>query len=192
MVVEGDWVPIEKLKSKQIYNILISKRMKLKNDTPSRAHKTISSIHKSLSAEERDYWWRLTHKLISTKKAESKWRRKENGELVDSVCPACGEEEEDREHYEFGCRKGVELRQALARKANRESISREEWQLKKEIMSDELSIMIAKARWLLHKDRCSIDNKQKRKMNITALMDKLNRRLALLKASKKEMGSQLS
>ena len=57
-------------------------------------------------------------------------------------------------------------------------------------MSDELSIMIAKAR--LFKDRCSIDNNQKRKVNITAVMDKLNRRLALLKASKKDMDSQLS
>ena len=32
-------------------------------------------------------------------------RRKENGELVDSKRPVCGNEEEDMEHYDFGCSK---------------------------------------------------------------------------------------
>ena len=37
----------------------------------------------------------VTHCLISTKKSESKWKRKENDELVGSECPVCVNEEED-------------------------------------------------------------------------------------------------
>ena len=162
--------------------------MKAKAYTPSKAHKTVNSVHKSLSAEERDYWWRLTHRLISTKKSESKWRRKENGELVDSECPVCGKEEEDMEHYEFGCSKAEELKLAVARKAGREQLSREEWQLTAQGMKGDLIVMIAKARWIYHKGRCSMDNNQKKKMNIETVMQKLERRLTLLasaKASKK-------
>ena len=67
--------------------------------------------------------------MISTKKSERKWRRKENGELVPlySEYPVCGKEEEGMEHYEFGCSKAEELELAVARKAGREHLSREEW-----------------------------------------------------------------
>ena len=56
---------------------------------------TVKIVHKSLTAEERDYWLRLNHRLVSTKKSGSKWIRKENGELMGSECPVCGKEGED-------------------------------------------------------------------------------------------------
>jgi hypothetical protein len=143
-------------------------------------------IQKSLTAEERDYWWRLTHKLTSTKKMESKWRKQKNGLMVESTCPACGEEEEDREHYEYGCRAGKELRKAIASKIGRQGeISREEWSLEAEGMEEELMIKIVKARWIYHCDRCSIDNGKKKRMNIETIMKKLDRRINLLTEASK-------
>ena len=62
------------------------------------------------------------------------------------------------EHDEFGCSKAEELRQALARKAGRAQLSREEWQLAAEGMNGDLIVMIAKARWIYHKDGCSMGN----------------------------------
>ena len=93
--------------------------MKLKGYSPRKAHESIDAIQKQLSASERDYWWRLTHGLISTKKTESKWKREENGELVESTCPMC-EEVEDREHYEYGCKEIEKLRSRVAAVAGRQ------------------------------------------------------------------------
>ena len=129
---------------------MIEQRMKMKRYEPKKAYETVDMIQKRLTAEERDFWWRLTHKLISTKKTESKWRRHPNGELVESTCPVCKEEEEDREHYEYGCKEMEKLRRRIAERIGRENgqISREEWGLEVEGMETETAIMIAKARWI--------------------------------------------
>ena len=120
--------------------------------------------------------------MISTKKTESKWRRQPNGELVKSTCPVCNEEEETREHYEFGCKIGGELRKRIAKKAGREDnpISKEEWAMEEEGMDDHLTTMIAKARWIYHCQRCKIDNGQKKRMNIETVMQKLDRRMKVV------------
>ena len=67
-------------------------------------------------------------------------------------------QEDDMEYYEFGCSK------AAARKAGREQLDREEWQLTAEGKKGDLIVMIAKARWIYHRCRCSMDNNQKKKM----------------------------
>ena len=54
----------------------------------------------------------------------------------------------------------------------REQLSREEWQLTAEGMQGDLILMIAKARWIYGKGRCSMDNNQK-KMNIESVMQNL-------------------
>ena len=79
---KGGWTPIERLKTRQIYDRLIQKRMRLKNYEPKKAHKSVHAIQKQMTANERDYWWRLTHRVIQTKKRESKWKKDENGENV--------------------------------------------------------------------------------------------------------------
>ena len=45
-------------------------------------------IQKKLTADERNYWWRLAHKTLQMKKRQSKWRRGEDGELVKSTWEA--------------------------------------------------------------------------------------------------------
>ena len=46
--------------------------------------------------------------------------------------------------------------------------------------------MIAKARWICHKDRCSMDNNQKKMMNIETVMQKLERKLLLLAGARNQ------
>ena len=99
METERGWIPIERLKGRQIYDRLVRTRLTLKNYKPSEAHKTVKTIQKMLTAKERDYWWRLTHRVTPIKKKESKWRRGEDGELVSATCPVCKEEEETWDHY---------------------------------------------------------------------------------------------
>ena len=68
------------MKTKQIYKQLMQRRLKTGKYKADTAHKNIQGIQTKLTAAERDYWWRLTHNLISTKK-------KESGELVKDKCP---------------------------------------------------------------------------------------------------------
>ena len=176
--LRDEWIPIEELKSKQIYKILIGKRMKRKNYKPSKTHKIVSTIQRKLTAKERDYWWRVAHGLISTKKKESKWRRKENGEMTESTCPVCKEEEEDRKHYDYDCKVTKMLRERVAELAGRstQQIEKEEWMLEKNV-EEKLKLMIATVRWIYHKERCNIDNGKRRRMNLDTIMRKLDRRM---------------
>ena len=108
--------------------------------------------------------------------------------IVSAQCVAKEKKKTWSTTYEFGCSKAEELKLAVARKAGREQLSREVWQLTAQGMKGDLIVMIAKARWIYHKGRCSMDNNQKKKMNIETVMQKLERRLTLLasaKASKK-------
>ena len=181
-----EWTPIEQLKTKLVYAILIEKRMKLKGYSPRKAHESIDGIQKKLTANERDYWWRMTHGLISVRKIESKWKKMENGEPVGSKCPMC-DETEDREHYEYGCKDSEELRKRVAIRAGRQPplISREEWALEVEVEED-MKMMIATARWIYHCERCKIDLGKRRRMNIKIVMQKLDRRLETAEEAKKK------
>ena len=53
---EGDWTPIDKLKTKIVYEVLTKKRKKIKDYIPNKAHKTVHKIQKYLTLEERKYW----------------------------------------------------------------------------------------------------------------------------------------
>ena len=94
----------------------------------------------------------------------------------------CKEEEEDREHYKYGCKEMEKLRRRIAERIGRENgqISREEWGLEVEEMETETAITIAKVRWIYHCARCSIDNGKKKRMNIDLVIQKLDRRLTVL------------
>ena len=94
------WTPIERLKTKQAYDRLIRTRMKLRNYEPKKAHKAVQEIQKQMTPNKRDYWWRLTHRVVQTKNRESKWKKDESGENVTRKCPVCKEEEEDWDHFD--------------------------------------------------------------------------------------------
>ena len=86
-IYHGEWIPLEHTKTKQIYQALLKKRIPVKKYTPSISHKNIQSIQKYLTPEERHYWWKLTHKIVSIKKTENKYKRDKNNNLVAAACP---------------------------------------------------------------------------------------------------------
>ena len=89
--VEKDdtWIPIERLKSKSVYELIIEKRNRIRKCTPNPAHAVIYKIDKYLTPDERNYWWRLNHKLVLTKHTESKFKRDDEGNLVSNKYPIC-------------------------------------------------------------------------------------------------------
>ena len=182
---DGKWTPIERVKTRQTYDRLIQKRMRLRNYTPKKAHKIVQTIQQKMTANERDYWWRLTHRTMQTKQRESKWKKDKNGNAVESKCPVCKAADEDWEHYEYECKGVREMNERVAESMGREhAFSKEEWRLEKEGMENREMIAIAKARWIYHCERCKIDMKQRRRLNITILMNKLNRRIQIATESK--------
>ena len=110
----GKWTPIERIKTRQVYDKLIEIRMKVKDYTAKNAHKNVKDIQKRLTADERNYWWRLTHRVTPIKKRESKWRKDKNGDAMRSTCPVCKEEEEDWDHYDYECKGAKEMNKRVA------------------------------------------------------------------------------
>ena len=173
----GEWTPIERIKTRQVYDKLIAIRMKLKDYTAKNAHKNVKDIQKRLTADERNYWWRLTHRVTPIKKRESKWRKDKNGDAMRSTCPVCKEEEEDWDHYDYECKGVKEMNKRVAEKAGREQpYTREQWRLEEGLERTEM-LNIAKARWVYHCERCKMDKGQRKRMNIQILMNRLERRL---------------
>ena len=177
---EEKWIPIEKLNSKIVYETLLKKREQIKNYTPNTAHKTLSEIDIFLSPEERYYWWRLTHKIVSVKKSESKYKRDKKGDLVSPLCPICQEEEEDLEHYNNGCIAIKLFKRLLAEKLKREQFSIDEWNLMVPTKNQNVTIYIAKARWAFHCERCNVDHRRRRKINNTIVLNRTQKRMELI------------
>ena len=134
-----------------------------------------------MTANERDYWWRLTHRVIQTKKRESKWKKEENGESVTSKCPVCKAEEEDWEHYDYECRGVREMNERVAESVGRaQAFSRDEWSLEEEGMDEGVMLSIVKARWIYHCERVMMDKGQRKRLNTDILMNRLNRRMEIV------------
>ena len=81
---------------------------------PRQTHGIIQSIQRRLTAKERDFWWRLTHKTIQTRKRESKWKKDKNGMAIENTYPICNEEEESWEHYEYDCKGVTDMNKKVA------------------------------------------------------------------------------
>jgi hypothetical protein len=175
------WTPIERLTTRQTYDRLIRRRMKLKDYTPRKAHKIVHTIQKQLTANERDFWWRLTHRTIQTKTRESHWKKDENGKFETRQCPVCKKEEEDWDHYDYECSGAREMNERVAESVGRaQAFSRSEWSLEEEGMEREVMVTIAKARWIYHCERVKMDKNQRKRMNGMILMNRLHRRMTIV------------
>jgi len=102
MEIKKDWEDLENIEIKDVYWKLVDKRLKIKY-TPSIAHTVLKGIEKRLTPKEREYWWKVTHNIISIRKIEHKWRKNEDGTEVSPMCPMCKQEIEDRKHYNTEC-----------------------------------------------------------------------------------------
>jgi hypothetical protein len=178
---KGGWTPIERLTTRQAYDRLIQKRMTLKNYIPKKAHNAVHEIQRQMTANERDYWWRLTHRVIQTKTRESKWKKDENDVYETRMCPVCAVEEEDWDHYDYECSGVREMNRQVALSVGREhEFTRNEWSLEEEGMERGMKLSIAKARWIYHCQRVKMDMKQSKRLNIDILMNRLNRRMTIV------------
>jgi hypothetical protein len=177
---KGGWTPIERLKTRQVYDRLIRTRMKLRKYEPRKAHKAVHQIQKQMKATERDYWWRLTHRVIQTKNRESKWKKDDSGVNVTRECPVCKAEEEDWDHYDYECRGVKEMNEKVAESVGRtHAFSRNEWSLEEEGMEKGVMLSIAKARWIYHCERVKMDKRQRKRLNTKILMNRLNRQMTI-------------
>jgi hypothetical protein len=178
---KGGWTPIERLTTKQSYDRLVRSRMKLKNYEPKNAHRIVHGIQKKLTAKERDYWWRLTHRVIQTKVRESKWKKNESGENMTRKCPVCKTEEEDWNHYDYDCKGVKEMNENVAKSVGRaHAFSRSEWSLEEEGKEKNVTLTIAKARWIYHCERVKMDMKKKRRLDTKTLMNRLDRQMMIV------------
>ena len=72
----------------------------------------------------------------------------------------------------------VDIREKVATYAGREqAFSDTEWQLEADSLNFREMVTIAKARWLHHCARCSMDRGERRSLNTTALVNRLTRRM---------------
>ncbi len=112
---------------------------------------------------------------------ESNWKKDENGESVTRECPVCKAEEKDWDHYDCECRGVKEMNEKVAESVGRaHAFSRSEWSLEEEGMEREVMLKIAKARWIYHCERVKMDKRQRKRLNTTTLMNRLNRRMKIV------------
>ena len=60
------------------------------------------------------------------------------------------------------------------------AFSRDEWRLEEEKMERGVMLTIAKARCVYHCERVKMDMKQRKRLNIDILMNRLNRRMEIV------------
>ena len=183
-------MPIEVLNTKSVYEILTEKRNKIRNYTPNTAHKHIHKIHQYLTPEERNYWWRLNHNLISIKKTEAKFKRDKEGNLSTPICPICKISEESRDHYNYDCNQVTIFRKIIANQTGKEDFTKEEWMLQKEPSKTATTILIAKSRWIFHCERCNVDHRKKKRINHKTALQKTNKRMTIITNNFEEIRKQ--
>ena len=145
---------------------------------PKTAHKNIHKIKKYLTPEERNYWWKLTHKIISVKKTESKYKRDQSDNLVSAECPLCHHPEETRQHYEYDCPTLSRFRHQIAHYLGKRELTHAEWMLETP-QPLETTILIAKARWAFHCARCNVDHNRHKELNLEVVLNRTHRRVKM-------------
>ena len=191
--VDGVWHKLEQAKPKLIYDAIWKSRSKESAYKVKRGEKRDFELNlamvrkKSLTPKERDYWFRLAHGRVYYKNRESRWRREE-GQLVSSTCPACRAEVETKSHYNYDCKvvqKFITLLEKVYEEAREEKEEawvrpdRASWNLEIDReLSETMIILIAKARWAFHKERCKRDNKGVRNLDLEVVVDRVKAAMA--------------
>jgi hypothetical protein len=185
--IKGKFTSLEKTESRIVYKRIMTARRSTWNKQyrvtkeDIRSNRAMLEGKKHLSAKERDYWWRLAHGRVSLKAHESKWRV-ENGVRVSALCPVCKKEPETKRHYDFECeglqcfigQLGEIYEQCKTEKEQAwKPLSKDMWCLSVDsVMSETLEMLVAKARWLYHKERCNIMHKSRRMLDTGVLLEK--------------------
>ena len=95
---------------------------------------------------------------------------------MSNLCPVCKQHKETREHYSYDCAATQQLIEQLKDvfeefKEEREKWmrpQRDEWNLNEECeIGTTMVVLIAKARWVHHKERCKLVFHQRKTLNHT-------------------------
>ena len=86
---------------------------------------------------------------------------------------------ETREYYNLTCPVNIQFRNLIAKTVKRESFTDEEWLLKESI-DPTTDTIIAKARWVLHCERCKLDHRNIKRINFKILQDRTIYRTELI------------
>ena len=185
--IEGEWHDLGTIETSKIYQALLEKRMKKLKPGETKTNWGITLLQKWLAPKERDFWWRIAHKLVMVNARKSKWKEVKGAKASDR-CPVCKVEKDYWRHYAYDCH-GVQTFLAkletvatkwyedLGSKETWKKPNREEWDLEADSMSRDKMIVIAKARWIYHCQRCLIDLKKKKTLDINLLLVRVTRAL---------------
>ena len=97
MRAEGKWIEIRKIAAKEVYEELVRRRFKLKQEED-KINQAMTKMKGELSPKEREFWWKVAHKRIQTNHKLHAWRISAQGRMP-NACPGCKRELETTAHY---------------------------------------------------------------------------------------------
>ena len=74
------------------------------------------------------------------------------------MCPICKTTEETRDHYNYDYKQLAIFRKKIANLIEEEDFTKEQWTLNDKSNQNTTNILIAKARWIYHCERCNVDH----------------------------------
>ena len=90
----------------------------MKKCTPSSACASTHEIEKHITPEDRNHWCKLNHKLVSTKKSKSKFKRDESRKLESPKYPFFKTSNEAKNHHSKDFPSMTEIRTLIAKELN--------------------------------------------------------------------------
>jgi hypothetical protein len=194
--VEDEWVKVEDISARQVYDILIEKRFKLKKKDD-KVNQAMTQMTGQLSADERQFWWEVAHKRIHTNNRLHKWSVDESGAKMMNTCPVCRGGIETWTHYEYDCdgvRTWLKRLQEVQREFEDGELEQDaadrqwtvptvqEWRLEEDTeMSNSRRLVVAKARWLYHRERTALNCRRRRQLDYDVMVERLRAELELMK-----------
>jgi hypothetical protein len=195
--IGGGWIKVEVLQTKQVYEKLVSKRYGESKEADRKINHGTTTLYNTLHPNERQYWWRCAHKIIQTQNQKAKWLKDVNGKMTSNKCPMCETDKETWSHYEYECEVTQTYIDRLKEVYDEHTSDMEEreewrrptvveWRLQKEEMSHEKMYVIAKARWMLHGARCLKMKKERKRVDVDVVIERLKEELKWTREQKEK------
>ena len=183
MEINGKWLESKQWCFKDMYRKYKSMKLPMTKKPEnywkeqSRIADNIKKISKKMTTKEKDLWFRLSKGRISTRANEKHWKEDKKGKKISETCVMCERAKETWKHYNTECETNKQFRQEVAKCLKKQSISEEEWELKKSHMPKEVILTVVKARWIYHERRSHMDNGKRRIINMGGLIAKLKQEM---------------
>ena len=75
------------------------------------------------------------------------------------------------------------IQKKIANQTGKEDFTKEEWMLKEEPDNISTTILIAKARWVFHCERCNVDHNRKKRINQAVILKRTQIRMEVVIAT---------